>query len=226
MNQTRRKTRIGQVVSDKADKTVVVAVEWRQRHPLYRKSIKRISKFHAHDELNLCRLGDQVRIVETRPLSKMKRWGVAEILSRRDLPEIKPSEIAVPLEEAVPAAATAVAVEAPPTEAQVTEAILEPEASTATDQVAEVAEKAEAPQATPTTDEVTEATEEAAAPSTKPVEEPEAPPATDEVAEVTEEAEAPQATDEVAEVASEAATLPAETVEEPGAETEEEEPQR
>ncbi|NPV30129.1 MAG: 30S ribosomal protein S17 [Firmicutes bacterium] len=77
-----RKTRIGKVVSDKMDKTVVVAVETLVRHPLYGKTVKRTKKFKAHDEENACRIGDQVKIMETRPLSKEKRWRVVEILER------------------------------------------------------------------------------------------------------------------------------------------------
>jgi small subunit ribosomal protein S17 len=70
------------VVSDKMDKTVVVLVENRVRHPLYRRTVTRSKKFMAHDEANTCKIGDRVRIMETRPLSKEKRWRVAEILSR------------------------------------------------------------------------------------------------------------------------------------------------
>ena len=80
----RRKTRMGRVVSDKMDKTVVVAVEWRQRHPLYGKSVKRVTKFHAHDEENSCRIGDVVNIMETRPLSKTKRWRVMRVVTAGD----------------------------------------------------------------------------------------------------------------------------------------------
>lgn len=77
-----RKTRIGTVVSDKPDKTVVVTIVSLVQHPLYKKRIKRTKKFHAHDENNECRVGDKVRIMETRPLSKLKRWRVVEILER------------------------------------------------------------------------------------------------------------------------------------------------
>lgn len=77
-----RKTRIGVVVSDKMDKTVVVAVEDSVSHPLYKKIIKRTIKFKAHDELNACGAGDKVVIMETRPLSKDKRWRVTEIISK------------------------------------------------------------------------------------------------------------------------------------------------
>lgn len=88
-----RKTRFGRVVSDKMDKTVVVAVETPRRHPLYRKTIRRAVKYKAHDEKNQCRTGDMVRIVETRPLSKEKRWRVAEILTTGEVADIQPKEI-------------------------------------------------------------------------------------------------------------------------------------
>ncbi|MEW5898188.1 MAG: 30S ribosomal protein S17 [Bacillota bacterium] len=77
-----RKIRVGRVVSDKMDKTVVVAVETLVRHPLYQRTVRRTRKFKAHDEQNACRVGDRVRIMETRPLSKDKRWRVVEILER------------------------------------------------------------------------------------------------------------------------------------------------
>ena len=77
-----RKTRIGTVVSDKMDKTVVVAVRDSVRHPLYKKIIRRTVKFKAHDEANECREGDRVMIMETRPLSKDKRWRVVSIVEK------------------------------------------------------------------------------------------------------------------------------------------------
>jgi small subunit ribosomal protein S17 len=78
----RRKVRVGVVVSDKMDKTVVVAVTRSFRHPLYGKTIRRTKKYMAHDEENACRVGDRVEIVETRPLSRRKRWRVRAILER------------------------------------------------------------------------------------------------------------------------------------------------
>jgi len=78
----RRKTRIGTVASDKSDKTVTVVVERRFPHPLYGKGVKRSKKYHAHDEKNEYRTGDVVRIMETRPLSKTKRWRVVELIER------------------------------------------------------------------------------------------------------------------------------------------------
>jgi small subunit ribosomal protein S17 len=77
-----RKSRVGVVVSDKMDKTVVVAVERRYAHPLYGKQVTRTKKYHAHDEENKYRVGEYVRILETRPLSKLKRWRVIEIVER------------------------------------------------------------------------------------------------------------------------------------------------
>ncbi len=78
----RKTTKVGRVVSDKMDKTVVVAVDYLKPHPLYRKIIRRTKKFHAHDEENACKVGDTVRIEETRPLSRTKRWRVVEIVKR------------------------------------------------------------------------------------------------------------------------------------------------
>ncbi|MGB9812672.1 30S ribosomal protein S17 [Thermovenabulum sp.] len=80
--KNKRKVRIGVVVSDKMDKTIVVATEKLIRHPLYGKTIKRTKKFKAHDENNECRVGDIVKIMETRPLSKTKRWRLVEIIKR------------------------------------------------------------------------------------------------------------------------------------------------
>ena len=77
-----RKTRIGKVVSDKMDKTIVVAIEDSVQHPLYKKVIKRTYKLKAHDENNECRIGDKVTVMETRPLSKDKRWRLVEIIEK------------------------------------------------------------------------------------------------------------------------------------------------
>ena len=91
--EQKRKTRVGRVVSSKMGKTVVVTVETLSHHPLYKKTIKRAAKFKAHDEKNECRLGDTVKIIETRPLSKEKRWRVAEIITKREVVEVQPKEI-------------------------------------------------------------------------------------------------------------------------------------
>ena len=77
-----RKTRVGIVVSDKMDKTITVAVEDFVRHALYGKAVKRTAKFKAHDEENTCRKGDKVRIMETRPLSRDKRWRLVDVVER------------------------------------------------------------------------------------------------------------------------------------------------
>ncbi len=84
MSETRafRKTRTGMVVSDKMDKTIVVAIEDLVQHPLYKKIIKRTSRIKAHDEANECSIGDKVMIMETRPLSKEKRWRLVEIIHK------------------------------------------------------------------------------------------------------------------------------------------------
>ena len=78
----RRKTRVGQVVSDKMDKTVVVTVERLVKHPLFKKTIRRTSRLKAHDENNECRIGDKDRGMETRPLSKEKRWRVVSVIEK------------------------------------------------------------------------------------------------------------------------------------------------
>ena len=77
-----RKTRVGVVVSDKMDKTIVVAIKTKVRHPLYGKMVNRTRKFKAHDEENQCGIGDTVRIMETRPISKDKRWRIVEIIEK------------------------------------------------------------------------------------------------------------------------------------------------
>ena len=80
--RTRRKVRVGVVVSDKMDKTVLVRIDRRVRHPLYKKTVARSNKLAAHDETNDANVGDKVRVMETRPLSKTKRWRVTEVLER------------------------------------------------------------------------------------------------------------------------------------------------
>ena len=81
-SQNLEKTRVGKVVSDKMDKTIVVAVVDNVKHPLYGKIIKRTYKLKAHDEENTCKIGDRVRVMETRPLSKDKRWRLVEVIER------------------------------------------------------------------------------------------------------------------------------------------------
>ena len=82
MERNLRKTMVGTVVSDKMDKTVVIAVETNVRHPIYKKTVKRTYKLKAHDEENNCKIGDKVKVMETNPLSKDKRWRVVEIVEK------------------------------------------------------------------------------------------------------------------------------------------------
>jgi len=88
----KRKVREGLVVSDKMNKTVVVAVETRKVHPLYKKAVRVTKRYKAHDENNACKIGDKVKIVETRPLSKEKSWRVTEIISKREVVETGPKK--------------------------------------------------------------------------------------------------------------------------------------
>ena len=82
MERNYRKTRIGKVVSDKMDKTIVVAIEYSVKHKLYNKIVKRTYKLKAHDEQNIAHIGDRVKVMETRPLSKDKRWRLVEIVEK------------------------------------------------------------------------------------------------------------------------------------------------
>lgn len=77
-----RKERTGVVTSNKMDKTITVAVKWKEKHPIYQKFVNKTKKYHAHDEKNECSIGDTVRIMETRPLSKTKRWRLVEIIEK------------------------------------------------------------------------------------------------------------------------------------------------
>ncbi len=96
-----RKSRVGTVVSDKNDKTIVVSVERAARHRLYHKVIRRTKKYHAHDEANSASLGDLVRIEEARPTSKTKRWRLVEILTEREVAQVAPEAIDQSLVEEV-----------------------------------------------------------------------------------------------------------------------------
>jgi len=77
-----RKERTGVVFSNKMDKTITIAVKWKEKHPIYGKFVNKTKKYHAHDDKNECNIGDTVRIMETRPLSKLKRWRLTEIIER------------------------------------------------------------------------------------------------------------------------------------------------
>jgi small subunit ribosomal protein S17 len=121
----RRKALIGTVVSSKMDKTAVVSVERRYPHPLYHKIIRSTKRYKAHDPNNGAVLGDVVRIVESRPISKEKRWRIAETLVRGNVAEIAPREIGVP-EEAMPARQAPPAPVAAAPAAEVTDSESEP----------------------------------------------------------------------------------------------------
>ena len=99
MSFERRKVKVGTVVSEKMDKTIVVSTQWRQPHRLYKKNVRKWSRFMAHDENNECTLGDTVEIVETRPMSTVKRWKVSKIMQKSDLADIQPGEIATDVSE-------------------------------------------------------------------------------------------------------------------------------
>ena len=91
--KARRKVRTGSVVRVKQDKTAVVEMVWKQRHPIYHKQVRRVARFYVHDPQNQCRIGDLVRIEETRPISKTKHWRLLEILERRQVAEVRPIEL-------------------------------------------------------------------------------------------------------------------------------------
>ncbi len=210
-----RKVREGTVVSDKMQKTILVAVEEHVKHRLYKKRVKRVHKFMAHDEEETAKLGDRVRIIESRPVSRNKRWAIVEVLQRVELPEVAAESIDLdllgevkpvaeePADEAAAAAPNAVdepaEAEAPATEPEAAEAEAEAEEV--------VVEEAVDVQAEP--EPVAEEPEPAAA------EEPEA--AAEEQAPETEAEEAPATEEAPAEVAEEAA---ADAESEPAAEEE------
>ena len=93
MMDVKRKTRTGRVISDKMEKTVIVAVDTPWRHPIYKKAVRRVVKYYAHDENKQAKTGDLVLLEETRPLSKTKRWRVAKVIITGEVAEIKPQEI-------------------------------------------------------------------------------------------------------------------------------------
>lgn len=93
MSKEMRKVRTGTVVRTKSDKTTIVEMVWKQRHRLYRKQMRRVARFYVHDPMSQCQLGDIVRIQETRPISKTKRWRLLEILERHLVAEVRPSEL-------------------------------------------------------------------------------------------------------------------------------------
>lgn len=96
-----RKVRTGAVVRTGMQQTAVVEMVWKQRHRLYRKPVRRVTRFYVHDPLNQCRVGDTVRIQETRPISKTKHWRLLEILQRRQVAEVQPIELETDLDAVI-----------------------------------------------------------------------------------------------------------------------------
>jgi small subunit ribosomal protein S17 len=93
MAKQMRKVRVGSVVGTRMDKTAVVEMVWKQRHPIYQKQMRRVARFYVHDPESQCQIGDTVRIQETRPVSKTKHWRLLEILQRRQVAEVRPIEL-------------------------------------------------------------------------------------------------------------------------------------
>ena len=93
MAKTMRKVRVGSVVSTRMDKTAVVELVWKQRHRVYRKQMRRVTRFYVHDPGEQCQIGDTVRIQETRPISRTKHWRLLEILSRREVADVQAIEL-------------------------------------------------------------------------------------------------------------------------------------
>ena len=155
MAKSMRKVRVGAVVRTNQDKTAIVEMVWKQRHRLYRKQMRRVARFYVHDPENQCRLGDTVRIEETRRISKNKHWRLMEILERKQIAEVRPidletdvaPEMTQPRILAAEARAEATAAEAseePESEVVEEEAVEEPEAEEKTpeeDSVEEVADE-------------------------------------------------------------------------------------
>ena len=137
MARSMRKVRVGAVVRTNQDKTAIVEMVWKQRHRIYRKQMRRVARFYIHDPENQCRLGDTVRIEETRPISKNKHWRLLEILERKQVADVRPidletdvgQEITQPRIVAAEARAEAAAEEETPVEEElgVEEAEPEPE---------------------------------------------------------------------------------------------------
>jgi small subunit ribosomal protein S17 len=93
MSKDMRKVRVASVVRTKMDQTAVVEMVWKQRHPIYRKQMRRVARFYVHDPQSQCQVGDLVRIQETRPISKTKHWRLLEILERHQVAEVRPIEL-------------------------------------------------------------------------------------------------------------------------------------
>lgn len=186
----RGKVRDGKVVSDKMQKTIVVAIEANFRHRLYKKTVRRVRRFLAHDERDEAKLGDRVRIVEASPISRRKRWRLLEVLTRADLPEVAPESIDLELLGEVKPEEPEVeeaAAEAPVAVAE--EAVSSPEAEAVVPEEVAVAEEVpEIEEAAPEVEEAPEA-EDLATEEDQPVEDDE--PAQPEEAAVPEDEAAP-----------------------------------
>jgi len=194
-----RKVRVGAVVRTNQDKTAIVEMVWKQRHRLYRKQMRRVARFYVHDPENQCRLGDTVRIEETRRISKNKHWRLMEILERKQIAEVRPidleTDVAPEMTQPRILAAEARA------EATAAEASEEPEAEVVEE---EAVEEPEAAEETPEEDAPEEAEEEPE-PSEEPEEKPEAAeeePAVDEPQEDEAEDDEPQENDTEADESS------------------------
>ena len=98
MAKTMRKIRVGSVVGTRMDKTAVVEMVWKQRHRVYRKQMRRVTRFYVHDPDSQCRIGDTVRIQETRPISRTKHWRLLDILSRREVADVRPIDLETDIE--------------------------------------------------------------------------------------------------------------------------------
>lgn len=175
-NEGHRKERVGVVVSDRMDKTVVVAIDSFRRHRIYKKVLRRTARYKAHDEENEASVGDLVRIRESRPLSRLKRWRVVEIVQRHEVAETKPADIdrsmveelerrrREPVEEPVVDKEPAAEVEEPAEVPEVEEVAAEPEEVTVEEAVEEAVEEVAAEPEEVTVDEaIEEAIEEVAA---------------------------------------------------------------
>ena len=210
MARSMRKVRVGAVVRTNQDKTAIVEMVWKQRHRLYRKQMRRVARFYVHDPENQCRLGDTVRIEETRRISKNKHWRLMEILERKQIAEVRPidletdvaPEMTQPRILAAEARAEATAAEAseePEAEVVEEEAVEEPEA-------AEKTPEEDAPEEDSVEEEAAdEEAEEEPEPSEEPEEKPEAAeeePAVDEPQEDEAEDDEPQENDTEADESS------------------------
>ena len=210
MARSMRKVRVGAVVRTNQDKTAIVEMVWKQRHRLYRKQMRRVARFYVHDPENQCRLGDTVRIEETRRISKNKHWRLMEILERKQIAEVRPidletdvaPEMTQPRILAAEARAEATAAEAseePEAEVAEEEAVEEPEA-------AEETPEEDAPEEDSVEEEAAdEEAEEEPEPSEEPEEKPEAAeeePAVDEPQEDEAEDDEPQENDTEADESS------------------------